>query len=63
MTKSHFSPGRIKKIAQGKVNYVILCGDLECYSSKNFLEAVQFLDVLQRQHPEFEYKFTVTEVE
>ena len=63
MSKSHFSPGRIKKIAQGKVNYVILCGDLECYSSNNFLDAVQFLDFLQRQHPILEYKFTVKELE
>lgn len=63
MLKSHFSPGRMKKIVQGKVNYVILEGDLEVYSSKNFFETIQVLDSLQRQNIEKEYKFTVMEVE
>ncbi len=62
MSKSHFMPGRIKKIVQGKVNYVILDGDLEVYSSKNFFETIHVLDSLQRQNSQKEYKFTVTEV-
>ena len=62
MSKSHFLPGRAKKIAQGKVNYVVLDGNLEVYSSKNFFEAIQALDSLQRQNPQTEYKFAVTEV-
>ena len=63
MSKSHFSPRRIKKIVQGKVMYVILDGDLEVYSSKNFFETIQVLDSLQHQHSQKEYKFTVKEIE
>ena len=62
MSNSHFSPGRVKKIAQGKVNYVIFDGNLEVYSSKNFFEAIQALDSFQCQNPQTEYKFVVTEV-
>lgn len=62
MLKSHFSPGRIKKIVQGKVQYVIIDGGLEVYSSKNFFETIQLLDSLQRRNTEKEYKFIVREV-
>lgn len=62
MSKSHFSPGRIKKIIQGKVSYVILCGELEVYSSNNLIETIEFLDFLKRQHPPLEYKIIVKEL-
>lgn len=63
MSKTHFSPGRMKKIVQGKAIYVILDGGFEVYSSKNFFETIQVLDSLQRSNSEKEYKFTVMEVE
>lgn len=63
MAKNHFSLGRMKKIVQGKVNFVILSDDLEVYSSNNFFEVIHYLDVIQRQNPQIEYKFTVKEIE